>query len=181
MPEPRSPESDAEPAVILALQPAARLRRLAASESGAAPYDFAEFRRRGELAATRPAWSPARGAALAAAVSAVLLGAVLWQQAVVAPRGLAVEGETLARNSGQSVTYAAVDTSSDRASPALVRVGSYIARNELEDRIAYFDAVLSESRVSGSQPERLAALERGRSRLVDSLQRVHYAEQLIAP
>ena len=181
MQEPGTPESDAESHVILSLQPAARLRRLAAADAGAPPYDFVEFRRRNDLASRGPALSSARGAALAAAVSGLLLGAVLWQQAAVTRGGAAADKGSAVAATARPAAYGTADTTADRASPALVRVGSYVARNELEERIAFFDAVLSESRVNGAQPERLAALELGRSQLVDSLQRVRYAEQLIAP
>jgi len=166
-----------EPDVNFALVPAVRLRRLAAADADAAPYDFAEFQRRSDLATVRPgSLSSARGAALAAAVSGLLLGAVLWQQLTLAP-GAATSGDE-----GTAVLAQRADSEADdSASPALVRAGSLVARSELEERIAFFDAVLSESRVGSAQPERLAALEQGRSELVDSLQRVHYAEQLMAP
>jgi len=166
-----------EPDVNFALVPAVRLRRLAAADADAAPYDFAEFQRRSNLTAVRPGSSSARGAALAAAVSGLLLGAVLWQQLTLAP-GAAPSG---ADDTAALATQRADTEADDSASPALVRAGSLVARSELEERIAFFDAVLSESRVGSAQPERLAALEQGRSELVDSLQRVHYAEQLMAP
>jgi hypothetical protein len=167
-----------EPDVNFALVPAVRLRRLAAADADAAPYDFAEFQRRSNLTAVRPgSLSSARGAALAAAVSGLLLGAVLWQQLTLAP-GAAPSG---ADDTAALAAQRADTEADDSASPALVRAGSLVARSELEERIAFFDAVLSESRVGSAQPERLAALEQGRSELVDSLQRVHYAEQLMAP
>jgi hypothetical protein len=66
-------------------------------------------------------------------------------------------------------------------SPALVSAGHQVVRAQLEERIALIDAMLSESRVSGEQPENLRAMEAGRSTLVDSLQRVSYAQQLVEP
>ena len=41
--------------------------------------------------------------------------------------------------------------------------------------------MLSESRIAGAQDDTLQAMEQGRSTLVDSLQRVAYAQQLIGP
>lgn len=171
--EPGSPEP-----VVNLLEPALRLRRLAAADASATPYDFAEFQRRSSLAiAPHGSLSSVRGAALAAAVSGLLLGAVLWQQLAVAPPA----GSFAADAAAVPAAWAAADTAVDSASPALVRAGSLVARNELEDRIAFVDAVLSESRVSGARPERLATLEQGRSQLLESLQRLRYAEQLMAP
>lgn len=179
MQEPRSTAPrDPEPVVNPSLGLALRLRRVADADAGAVPYDFAEFQRRSSLAAKRPgSLSSARGAALAAAVSGLLLGAVFWQQVTLAPHAGPSGGDGAAAVGAR----AAAVTEAVGASPALVRAGSLVARDELEDRIAFFDAVLSESRVTGAQPERLAALEQGRSQLLESLQRVHYAEQLMAP
>jgi hypothetical protein len=48
----------------------------------------------------------------------------------------------------------------------------------LEDRIAQLDDLLSAARVEGTQPAKLAALERQRARLFSSLVQVRYAETL---
>jgi hypothetical protein len=66
-------------------------------------------------------------------------------------------------------------------SPALVSVGQLAARDSIEERIALIDAMLSESRVAGAQDDSLRAMEQGRTTLVESLQRVAYAHQLVGP
>jgi hypothetical protein len=60
--------------------------------------------------------------------------------------------------------------------PAVVRVGTRAAVAGLEDRIAQVDDLLTFGRLDGTQPERLAALQRERVKLVGSLAQVRYAE-----
>ncbi len=143
------------------------LRQLAAGDAVLPPpYDFAEFRRRGPLRGL----GLLRLTAVAATLGAVLLGTALWRYVDVGPAALpAVMPVTM---TGPAVSD---------GSPALVRAGHWAARTEIEERIAVLDAMLSESRVSGGQADRLRALEQGRSTLVDALQRVAYAHQLVEP
>ena len=63
--------------------------------------------------------------------------------------------------------------------PALVRVATRAAAADLEDRIAWLDDLLSESRLQGGEEIGVAALEHNRARLMASLQQVHYAESLL--
>lgn len=143
------------------------LRQLAATEAALPPpYDFAEFRRRGQLRSGRLV----RAIAVAATLSAVLLGTALWRYVDVGPAELPA-----------AVAVSMTDPAESDGLPALVRAGHWAARTEIEERIAVLDAMLSEGRVSGGQADRLRDLEQGRSTLVDALQRVAYAHQLVEP
>lgn len=64
--------------------------------------------------------------------------------------------------------------------PAVVSVETRMAVAELEDRIAWIDDSLSASATRGDVLVRINALENERARLVDSLVRVRFAEQLAA-
>jgi hypothetical protein len=57
-----------------------------------------------------------------------------------------------------------------------VRVGTRAAVAGLEDRIAQVDDLLTSVRLDGTPPDRLAALQQERVRLVGSLAQVRYAE-----
>jgi hypothetical protein len=60
--------------------------------------------------------------------------------------------------------------------PIVVRVGTRAAVAGLEDRIAQVDDLLTSVRLDGTYPDRLAALQQERVRLVGSLAQVRYAE-----
>jgi hypothetical protein len=60
--------------------------------------------------------------------------------------------------------------------PAVVRVGTRAAVAGLEDRIAQVDDLMTSVRIDGLRPDRLAALQQERLRLVGSLAQVRYAE-----
>jgi hypothetical protein len=60
--------------------------------------------------------------------------------------------------------------------PVVVRVGTRAAVARLEDRIAQVDDLLTSVRLEGMGPDRLAALQQERVRLVGSLAQVRYAE-----
>jgi hypothetical protein len=60
--------------------------------------------------------------------------------------------------------------------PVVVHVGTRAAVARLEDRIAQVDDLLTSVRLDGMRPDRLAALQRERVRLVGSLAQVRYAE-----
>ena len=62
--------------------------------------------------------------------------------------------------------------------PVVVRVGTRAAVARLEDNIAQVDDLLTAVRLDGREPERLAALQRERVRLMGSLAQVRYAEVL---
>jgi hypothetical protein len=60
--------------------------------------------------------------------------------------------------------------------PVVVRVGTRAAVTRLEDRIAQVDDLLTSVSLAGMHPDRLAALQQERVRLVGSLAQVRYAE-----
>jgi hypothetical protein len=64
--------------------------------------------------------------------------------------------------------------------PAVVHVGTRAAVAGLEDRIAQVDDLLTAVRLDRAQPDRLAALQQERVRLVGSLAQVRYAEVVAA-
>jgi len=64
--------------------------------------------------------------------------------------------------------------------PVVVRVGTRAAVARLEDRIAQVDDLLTSVRLDGMRPDRLAALQQERVRLVGSLAQVRYAEVVAA-
>ena len=144
----------------------ATLRAIAAREESAAPYDFAEFQRR---AAAKPR---------VAAPGAVRL---LRIAAMIAPLALLL---TIAGVQRQSVFTEEAGFGSgaqtEQAEPALVRVGPAVRVNDLEDRIAWIDTMISEAPVAGLTMEDRAALQSGRAALAGSLQRVRYAQTLLA-
>ena len=136
------------------------------------PYDYAEFSRRRAARAAAPRAGRAhlgRITALAATLSVVLLGTALWRQAGPGPVAM------------PRPAVAVVADPVDDTSPALVSAGQLAARDSIEERIALIDAMLSESRIAGAQDDSLRAMEQGRTTLVESLQRVAYAHQLVGP
>ena len=64
--------------------------------------------------------------------------------------------------------------------PVIVRFGTRVAVNELEDRIAQVDDLLSVANTNQGQPGPLEALQQERGRLVKSLAQVRYAETFAA-
>lgn len=187
--EPQIPRREARDAQV-----AARLRSLPACEP---PYGWEEFHRR--IAARREArvrrLQPAGRLpyALAASVALCLIAAALWLRGPLRPAGEPglppVTTSTSPRHYPpdvlpESVPNAAaarvwLDTVPDR-DPAIVRTGVHAAVTDLEDRIAWYDDVLSEASATGRTRVELAALERERARLVASLAQVRYAETLAA-
>ena len=131
-----------------------------------APYDFGEFQRRaaarGEPLASRRV---AHGLRLAAIVAPL---ALLLSIAGVERQGVVTEPAELAFRQAPD------------DEPALVRAGATARVDDLEDRIAWLDAMISEAPVAGIAPQDRAALKTGRDTLADSLQRVRYAQTLLA-
>jgi hypothetical protein len=177
---------------------AARLRSLPAAEPP--PYGWHEFHRRvaAQRAARNRRLRPTRRTplALAASVALCLVGAALWLR--VAGRGEAVVAQFAGPGAAPPVVAARhyapdvlpesapaterarawLDTVPDR-DPAIVRTAVHAAVTDLEDRIAWYDDVMSEAGATGAGAD-LAALERERARLVASLAQVRYAEALAA-
>jgi hypothetical protein len=90
----------------------------------------------------------------------LLRGATTGESAITANRSRAIESwlATLPRE------------------PVVVRVGTRAAVTGLEDRIAQVDDLMTSVRIDGMRPDRLAALQQERLRLVGSLAQVRYAE-----
>jgi hypothetical protein len=173
-----------------------------------APYDWAEFRRRGRNRAVHSRfqvrWPHAAAAAgLAAFVGAMaVLGTGGFGQDGDSTRPRVVElsdGTTLrtpangTRVAPEHVTGAVARTPSARetrdtrewlarqpAEPVVVRAGSRIAVANLEDRIAWFDDALTNQSLQGVNAEQVKVLQQERARLVSSLAQVRYAEALAA-
>jgi hypothetical protein len=168
-------------------------RRLGAlaDEPTEAPYDWAEFERR------RQSVAPARSSAhtrLAAGAAAVV--AVAAVAGVLSVRSSHQRTPAVARvNAAASAPRVAQVTAPDPVAqartralegwlaglprdPAVVRVGTHVAVNSLQDQIAELDDLMSAERVAGAQPSRLDALERQRAQLVSSLAQLRYAEML---
>ncbi len=154
-----------------------RLMALAAQDAACeAPYSFEEFERRG-LRAGSVARRRERIAGLSAAamIVAALVGG-LW---LVASRpGVPVaQGRAPAAPPMDAVTaehwLAAVP-----AEPVVVRAHSYATVAALEDRLAFIDDRLNDSRMTGTAPDDGGALGRERERLVNALASVRYAQML---
>ena len=169
MPDPDTTDAPGGPMNAGVVTPES-LRALAEADARLSPpYDFAEFTRRRAVRAEAARVRRTRlgsFTAVAASLSVVMLGMALWRQTAEVPRGAVVPATTVA---------------SAEESPALVQAGQLATRDALEERIALIDAMLSESRIAGAQDDTLRAMEQGRSTLVDSLQRVAYAHELIGP
>jgi hypothetical protein len=167
----------------------ARLRELATEATP--PYDWEEFRRRGHERAARQGrhvkWWPH------AAAAAGLAGVV----AAMALLGNGGNSDSETRSGSAGVAASAVDTPTNVGSgpyamptrdwlasqpdePVVVSVGSRIAVTNLEDRIAWFDDVLTNERLQGADAEQVEVLQQERARLVRTLAQVRYAEVLMA-
>ena len=141
-----------------------------------APYAYDEFERRAQRAreAARRREHRAGGAAVAAVLLA-LLGGLLY----VGSRAPAPQLHAAATPPPVVREVSAAHWLAAASEPVIVRVGSYAAVTALEDRIAYLDACLNDSRVSGEAvPVDAATLGRERARLLNTLASVRYAQTL---
>jgi hypothetical protein len=157
------------------------------------PYNWQEFQRRSHLRSDEGGldW---RHMAAAAVFLLVVCGVAVWGRIGIGERhtspGTRDSAETaMHRSSGsRDITVGDVDALRARAieswletlprEPAVVRVGTRADIARLEDRIAQVDDLLTSVRLEGERPDRLAALQRERFRLVGSLAQVRYAEFL---
>jgi hypothetical protein len=155
------PYATTEPGSVIA-----PLRELAVRDAAreTAPYDFAEFTRRSTARKDRRWQGIAPRVLRLAAMVAPL--AVLLGIAGVRHRGVDIDA---------SATPAPALTEA-----ALVSASAAGRVNDLEDRIAWFDAMISEAPVAGLSTDDRAALASGRDVLANSLQQVRYAQTLLA-
>lgn len=155
------------------------LLTLAARDSALpAPYSFAEFERRAVHAreAARRRERQVGGVALASVVLSLIAGSLFVGNRTPAP----ATGDAGPR---PALTTAPVEPTSAESwlasappEPVVVRVGTYAAVAALEDRIAFIDDSMNDSRLAGDPEVDPASLARERSRLIDTLARVRYAQ-----
>lgn len=94
-----------------------------------------------------------------------------------APRGIGTGDSTLAATRSRAIESWLATLPRE---PAVVRVGTRAAVAGLEDRIAQVDDLMTSVRIDGMRPDRLAALQQERLRLVGSLAQVRFAEVVAA-
>ena len=141
-----------------------------------APYGYAQFRLRAERSDVRRRqrlqWSGAAGVLVCG-----VLGALIWSV-----RGAQRPSPPVVEQQREYVIEAAKLQWLARQpqDPALVTVGARAASMALEDRIAWYDDMLSDAQVSGDSLGRVNAIQRQRAALLQSLLQVRYAEQLVA-
>jgi hypothetical protein len=163
------------------------------------PYNWQEFQRRSQQRTTAARGGAPRSqlarcsepldgrtrryAAIAAVLMAVAGGIAVWTARIAAngDSALAVSAATpdLQLSAARSTAIEGWLASLPR-DPAVVHVGTRAAVAGLEDRIAQVDDLLTAVRLGRAQPDRLAALQQERVRLVGSLAQVRYAEVVAA-
>jgi hypothetical protein len=163
------------------------------------PYNWQEFQRRSQQRTTAARGGAPRSqlarcsepldgrtrryAAIAAVLVAVAGGIAVWTARIAAngDSALAVSAATpdLQLSAARSTAIEGWLASLPR-DPAVVHVGTRAAVAGLEDRIAQVDDLLTAVRLDRAQPDRLAALQQERVRLVGSLAQVRYAEVVAA-
>ena len=168
----------------------------------AAPYDWAEFRRRGRdrvfshrnKVVTWPHAAAAAG--LTAFVAAMaMLGTGSGTKVVdgnepattrVSEASSSAEpaGARPANADASVATRQARETrewlARQPAEPVVVRAGPRIVVANLEDRIAWFDDTMTDERLHGATSDHIKVMQQERARLVSSLAQVRYAEALAA-
>jgi hypothetical protein len=155
---------------------------LAAHDAGqVAPYGFAEFERRAARGRAAARARKRRTTTLAAAVTVFALVGGTWRLAM--RPGAPV---TTASRIDGAVSPATREITAERwlaatsVEPVVVRAGSYAAVVALEDRLAFIDDRLNDSRVAGNEHADAVALGHERTRLVNALASVRYAQALAA-
>jgi hypothetical protein len=158
-----------------------RLRELPAEAKP--PYDWTEFSLRAARSgrssvAARLGW---RHAALAAGVAVAIMAVAMWSRFAVptdAPRGVQTAPAVDAQWHRPDIAAGWLEALPSE--PAIVRVDTHLGVMDLEDSIAWVDEMLTIERAGAARTAQVMALQRERSRLVDSLVRVRYAETLAA-
>lgn len=159
-----------------------RLLTLAAHDTALpAPYPFDEFERRAAVArqASQRRERQAGAIALAAVVLSLVVGTL-----TVGSRAPAPAPASAGRPPGLPVAPVAPVEAMDAerwlasapAEPVVVRVGTYAAVAALEDRIAFIDDSMNDSRLADDPAVDPARLARERARLIDTLASVRYAQ-----
>jgi len=165
------------------------------------PYHWQEFQRRSRQRTTAARGGaarsqPARGSeppdgrtrrytAIAAVLVAVAGGIAVWSRiAEFEPDPALISANSAATPDLQLSAARSTAIEGWLASlprePAVVHVGTRAAVAGLEDRIAQVDDLLTAVRLDRARPDRLAALQQERVRLVGSLAQVRYAEVVAA-
>jgi hypothetical protein len=163
------------------------------------PYNWQEFQRRSRQRTTAARGGAARSqlargsetldgrtrryAAIAAVLVAVAAGIAVWNHIAEFepdPARVAANGDPDLQLSAARSTAIEGWLASLPREPAVVHVGTRAAVAGLEDRIAQVDDLLTAVRLDRAQPDRLAALQQERVRLVGSLAQVRYAEVVAA-
>ena len=141
-----------------------------------APYDYVQYRRRVARSAARRRqrlqWGVAAGVLMCGILGA-LIGSVRGTQRPVPPAVELRRDDVIDAAKLQWLARQPQD-------PALVMVGARAASMALEDRIAWYDDLLSDAQISGDSLGRVNAIQRQRAMLLQSLLQVRYAEQLVA-
>jgi hypothetical protein len=133
------------------------------------PFDWMEFKARTEIghgAAFRLDW---RHVTAAACVALTIGALAVWSRFQVPDSPAAAE---------VIADVDSVPAIESLREPAIVRVDSELGITELEDSIALIDEFLTVERAGSARPARVNALQRERTRLVDSLVQVRYADTL---
>lgn len=149
------------------LELAARLRKLDANAGQVVPgfdYDTMLDRHAARQARARRRVAVVRGVAGALAIALVSAG--VWR---------------FERPDGSAVAHVEppVEKTLRVTQPRIVRADTFFAVADLEDHIALIDEALNDARAR-ARPADVARLEHTRAELVDSYQRVRYAEMLSA-
>jgi len=134
------------------------------------PFDWLEFQARtrsGRGAAFRLDWRHVT----AAACVALTIGALAVWSRFLTPGVAPADAEMMV----QADLPPAIESLRE---PAIVRVDTELAITDLEDSIALIDELLTVERAASAQPARVTALQRERTRMVDSLVQVRYADTL---
>lgn len=162
-----------------------RLLTLAACDRALpAPYSFAEFERRAAQAREAALRHERRigGVAFASVALALLVGVLL-----VGTRTPAPATAPAATQAPLAPAWAAAPAMSAEhwlaatpSEPVVVRVGTYAAVAALEDRIAFIDDRMNDSRLARDPRVDPASLARERERLIDTLASVRYAQAVVA-